>query len=125
MYQFLNVHPKKKLVADCVKRALTLATKLDYMDVQRELNRIKREKKASAANLRPVYEQFINSHSGEKMWFPAVKGMPRMNGEEFCKRFPKGTYILSMAHHLTTCIDGVIYDTWDCSKKCVYMAYKM
>ena len=30
-----------------------------------------------------------------------------------------------MAGHWSCCVDGVIYDTWDCSEKCVYTAYKM
>ena len=59
------------------------------------------------------------------MCFPAVKGKPRMNGERFCKAYPKGNYILVMAGHLSCCIDGVIYDTWDCSDKCCYTAYKV
>ena len=48
-----------------------------------------------------------------------------MNGERFCIAYPKGRYILNMAGHWSSCIDGVIYDTWDCSEKCVYTAYKM
>ena len=28
-------------------------------------------------------------------------------------------------HQITACVDGVIYDTWDCSEKCVYTAYQI
>ena len=56
---------------------------------------------------------------GVKLSFPAKKGESRMNGEKFCKLYPKGRYILCMANHLTACVDGIIYDTWDCSDKCV------
>ena len=48
-----------------------------------------------------------------------------MNGHLFCEMFPKGSYILNMAKHLSCCVDGVIYDTWDCSDKCVYTAYRI
>ena len=42
MYKYLNVHPKGKIVRDCVKRAITLTANMDYMTVQRELNRYKK-----------------------------------------------------------------------------------
>ena len=32
---------------------------------------------------------------------------------------------MNMAGHWRCCINGVIYDTWDCSEKCVYTAYKI
>lgn len=126
MYEFCNVHPKGKLVGDCVKRAITKATGMDYMEVQRELNRHK--KVTGCTN---YYDHNHGTHyiehvlNGTKMSFPATKGKPRMNGERFCKAYPKGNYILSMAGHLSCCIDGVIYDTWDCSEKCVYTAYRV
>lgn len=31
MYQYFNAHPKGKRVGDCVKRAITKATGMDYM----------------------------------------------------------------------------------------------
>lgn len=126
MYKFLNVHPQGKRVGDCVKRAITTATQKDYKEVSRELNRYKKisgsEKFNSNENWRGYVENVLRA---EKISFQAVKGQPRMNGERFCKTYPKGRYILRMASHLSCCVDGVIYDTWDCSDKCVYQAYKV
>ena len=48
-----------------------------------------------------------------------------MNGIMFCATHPKGRYILNMAGHWSCCVDGIIYDTWDCSEKCVYTAYEI
>lgn len=56
----------------------------------------------------------------EKLSFPAIAGNSRMNGKKFCEIYPKGNFILRMANHWSCCCDGVIYDTWDCSEKCVY-----
>lgn len=36
---------------------------------------------------------------------------------------PSGKLIVQIARHLTTVIDGVINDTWNCSGKCVYGYY--
>ena len=126
MYQFLNVHPEGKLVPDCVKRAITTAAKMDYHQVQLELNRHKKVTGAKKFNDDRNWKSYIeNVLDSRKLSFPAVKGMSRMNGERFCKAYPKGSYVLNMAGHLSCCVDGVIYDTWDCSHKAVYTAYRI
>lgn len=37
--------------------------------------------------------------------------------EDFCKDYPKGTYVLGFGTHVATVIDGNIYDSWDSSKE--------
>ena len=126
MYKFLNVHPEGKLVPDCVKRAITVAANMDYRDVKIELNRHKKLTGAKTFNEDKNWKSYvINVLDGKWISFPATKGLPRMNGERFCKAFPKGNYILSMAGHLSCCVDGVIYDTWDPSDRCVYGCYEI
>ena len=126
MYQFLNVHPEGKFVGDCVKRAITTAAQMDYHEVQLELNRHKRLTGAKYFNEDKNWKSYVeNVLNGTKLSFPAKRGMPRMNGERFCKAYPKGRYILNMAGHLSCCVDGIIYDTWDCSEKCCYTAYEI
>ena len=124
MYEFCNVHPYGLMVGDCVKRAITKTTGMDYMEVQRGLNRHKKITGAKVFNESHNPDSYVeNVLHAKKIVFPAEKGKPRMNGERFCKAYPKGKYILSMAGHWSCCIDGVIYDTWDCSEKCVYKCY--
>lgn len=126
MYKYLNVHPKGLRVGDCVKRAITLVAQMDYMEVQRELNRYKKVTGAKSYNSDYNPHKYCeNVLKMKKLSFPAKKGEPRMNGVKFCETFPKGRYILNMAGHWSSCIDGVIYDTWDCSDKCVYTAYEV
>ena len=126
MYQYYNAHPKGLLVGDCVKRAISKAANMDYMEVQRELNRYKKVTGAKAFNSDYNPHKYVeNVLHGVKLSFPAEKGKPRMNGQRFCESYKKGRYILNMAGHWSCCVDGVIYDTWDCSDKCVYTAYKI
>lgn len=125
-YQFYNAHPKGLFVGDCVKRAICKATGMDYMEVQRELNRHKKVTGAKEFNSDYNPHHYVETVlHGVKLSFPAVKGQPRMNGERFCESYKKGRYILNMAGHWTCCVDGVIYDTWDSSSKCVYTAYRV
>lgn len=123
MYKKLNVHPKGLIVGDCVKRAFTVATDKDYMEVQRELNYLKKETGATSFNSNENWKAYVTKQGWHKIAYPAVKGEPRMDGHVFTKTHPVGTYILRMAGHITVCKDGVIYDTWDCRRKCVYTAW--
>ncbi len=57
--------------------------------------------------------------------FPARKGKPRMTGAEFCRKHPRGRFILRMANHVAAVKDGQVYDTWDSTGRCVYAAWEM
>ncbi|MBQ2015580.1 MAG: hypothetical protein II207_01100, partial [Clostridia bacterium] len=48
------------------------------------------------------------------------KGSKRPTVLSFTKEHKEGTYILSVAHHLTVCKDGKYYDIWDCGESCLY-----
>lgn len=126
MYCYLNLHPKGKIVGDCVKRAIAGATGMDYMEVARQLNRAKKITHCDVFNERRNIRYYLLEvlHTTE-LKFPAVKGTSRMNGKRFSQMFPDGQYILNMAGHLSCCVNGTIYDTWDCSDKCVYSAYRI
>ena len=125
-YKFYNAHPEGKLVRDCVKRSITLVANMDYHEVQLELNRYKKVTGAKTFNEMKNCGAYVEKvlHM-ERLSFPAEKGKRRMDGWSFCETFPKGRYILNMAGHWSSCVDGVIYDTWDCRDKCVYTAYRL
>lgn len=126
MYVYSNPHPKGKRVGDCVKRAIVHATGMDYMEVQRQLNRCKREIGGTSYKSNNTWPYFIEKKlQAIPIKIEVVPGEPRINGETFGLHFPKGKYILRMAKHLSCCIDGNLIDSWDCSEKCVYKAWKV
>ncbi len=49
----------------------------------------------------------------------------RENVDEFAKAHPRGRYVVSISGHWTACIDGIVYDTWDCSKESVLSYYEV
>lgn len=124
IWKYYNAHPDNKNVKDCVVRAYCTACKIDYLDARKELNRFCKQFNLKYKN-RFVIHKFMDSKNFTKIRFPAQKGFNRMNGHMFAITYPTGKYILNMAHHLTCCIDGIIYDTWDCTDKCVYNAWKV
>ena len=60
-----------------------------------------------------------------KLKFPAQKGKPRMTAAKFVKRYPKGSFILSQAHHVVAVLDGIVYDKFDSTERCVYEAWQI
>ena len=126
MYTYYNAHPKGLLVGDCVKRAIAKAANMDYMEVQRELNRYKKVTGAKSYNSDYNPHKYVeNVLHGVKYSFPAKAGKKRMTPEQFCQDYPRGHFILNMAGHWTCVIDGVIYDTWNPEGRCVYTAYRV
>lgn len=45
--------------------------------------------------------------------------------EEFSRHKPKGTYLIRVDNHLTTMIDSVVYDIWDCRGEIVRIVWKV
>lgn len=126
MFIYSNPHPKGKNVKDCVKRAIVHATGLDYMEVQRQLNRYKKITNAKKFNSNENWKSFVlNVLKAKPIKLPSIKGQPRINGGTFGLVYPTGKYLLRMAGHLSCCIDGNLIDSWDCSEKCVYIAYQI
>lgn len=125
-FEWYNANPKGCIVRDCVKRAISKATDMSYRDVSLALNRYKKISGAKKFNNTDNWKGYVTKvlHA-KKESYPAMRGFDRMNGYTFAKSHPTGRYLLRMAHHLTACVDGVIYDTWDCLDKCVYQSYKI
>lgn len=121
-----NPHPKGLLTRYCVKRALALATGKDYMEIQRELNQLKKVTNTAVYNDNKNWKYYAEKIlKAKKISFPVEKSYARMDGGTFTTAYPKGIYLLRMAGHLTCCIDGIIHDTWNCTDKCVYNAWEV
>ena len=120
MFKFYNAHPRKLSVEDCVKRSIALTTGMPYLKVQRELN----EHKRITGAIR------FNSHGNPRSYVENVldfarvtHGDKKVTVREFARSHASGRYIVSVGEHWTACIDGVIYDTWDCGNETVLAYY--
>jgi hypothetical protein len=123
MFTEFNAHPKGLKTTDCVVRAISKATNIEYMESRRKLNQLKRDWRfTSYKDTKFLYKYF---EGYPRLIFKAVRGEPRLKGSDFTILHPKGTYILKMAGHVTLCIDGVILDIWDCTYRSVYTAWEI
>ena len=120
MYKYYNPHPKGLLTDDCVKRAIVVATGMDYSRVQRELNGHKTVTGAKSFNSVKNLCYVEDVLKAKRITFKN-----EMTADEFCKSHPRGRYILDMEGHWSACVDGCIYDTWDCGKGRVNFAYEV
>lgn len=131
---------------DCVTRAIAIATGIDYKEVYDALfdgiDQLKtsgrsryakklRIKKSGTRGTSPrngvhpkVYDKYLKSLG----W----KWVPTMTIGSGCKvhlrgdELPKGRLIVRVSKHVCAVIDGVLHDTYDCSRggqRCVYGYY--
>lgn len=122
---------KAEKVGDCVCRAISIATQTDYMQVYRLINdlskieRTGKKKRGRSEARNGVYKQTIHKVMEQLGW----KWTPTMQIGSGCKvhlrsnELPKGRLVVSVSKHCTAVIDGVIHDTYDCSRegtRCVY-----
>ena len=125
-YRFYNVHPHHLFVDDCTKRSIALTTGMDYKLVAKGLNKHKR-----MTGVKTYYDHpNPNSYVENVLGFLRVKVARRadaapLTAEAFALEHPKGRFILSLSGHWVACIDGVLFDTWDCSKEEVLSYYEI
>ena len=116
---------KAKDVGDCVTRAIAIAMRKDYKEVYDELNRrskadrSKRHGKGSSRD--GVYKSVWKKYLKDAGWIyvttcgfgSRAKKLRFVDGA-----LPaKGRLIVQLSGHLTALIDGVVNDTYDCSRQ--------
>jgi len=130
----------KGLADDCVVRSIAIVAKLPYKEVYNELfERAKafsrrrskvakmiREKGASPRNgvYKEVYKEYL-SELGFK-WVPTMKVGAGCTVHLRKEELPGGRLLVFVSRHLTAFVNGVIHDTYDCSRngtRCVYGYY--
>jgi hypothetical protein len=119
----------KGTTGDCVTRAIAIATGLDYKKVYDDLNEMakhERKSKYKKSNSRTGVRRTTLRKYLEGMGWKFVPTMLIGSGCRVHLRadeLPGGTIICSVSHHLTCVIDGVLNDTYDCTRdgnRCVY-----
>jgi hypothetical protein len=119
---------------DCVVRSIAIITGKPYQEVYDAINDIskteritKRKKTKSTARngvYKTTYDKYIKSlgYTWIPTMFIGVGCKVHLNADEL----PSGRLIVSVSKHMTAVIDGVIYDTFNCSRvgrRCVYGYY--
>lgn len=104
---------KADCVGDCAVRAIANGTGLDYKKVYDDLKKLNNGKSCRNGTPKDISKKYLLS-LGFK-W----KGINRREGNS-CRLtkedLPNGTIIVRVSKHLTCVKNGVLYDTYDCSR---------
>ena len=121
----------KGTAGDCVVRAITIATGFTYSEIYSTMNlfvkdeRLTKRKRNKSASRTGVHKDQIQKFLNALNW----TWTPTMFIGQGCKvhlkadELPSGILIVSLSKHVTCVVDGVINDTYDCSRngtRCVY-----
>ena len=116
-----NLNPKSSNCGDCVIRALAGAFVVTWRDIFLGLMPIAHDN-YWLPNSKQCYEYYLTER---RETTPLKLVVKKGDKRKKVKDFTKGTWVLSCANHLTHVRDGVCYDTWDCTEKAVYKAWKV
>lgn len=121
-------------VGDCVTRAIAIATGRDYKEIYDTLNQMAKKestkrhrghKRSQSRNgvFKETWKRYLANIGWVHVSTCAI-GSSKSKVKFVDGALPeKGTYIVQLSRYLTTLVDGVINDTYDCSKKQYYDWY--
>ena len=111
MFVYYNPNPANKVVGDCAIRAIAKALDIGWEQAYA---------KAVVTGFR-----MGDLPSSDAVWGSVLRqnGFVRESlpntcpdcytAEDFCRDYPKGTYVLGFGGHTATIIDGTLYDSWN------------
>lgn len=122
---------KAERVGDCCARAIAIATGKDYKEVYDDINRLaKRERKGKNKRSISSAREGVYMETAKKLlqeygwiWHPTMKIGQGCKVHVKADELPAGRIILHLSRHFTCMVDGVLHDTYDCSRegtRCVY-----
>lgn len=118
-FRYVNLNPNGEHRNDCVTRAISLASGLDYSEVRRKLRYTSR-----------LLDCMRLCWSCYSFFITEVLGCRQVNCDgltvgEFADLHPIGIYLIRIKGHLTTLQDGVCYDLWNCLDRECDLAWQM
>lgn len=106
-----NPNPKGKSVGDCTIRAISTALQKTWENIFMEL-----AVQGLMMSDMPSANAVTTAYLRKKGFFR--KTIPNTcpdcyTIEDFCHDHPKGVFVIGTGSHLTTVIDGTLFDSWD------------
>lgn len=108
---------------DCAIRCMCKAENMSWLAAYDMMYALSREVQCPM-NCKIGFEHVVKSTCYEYTGISNKKGTKRPTVLSFSKDNPCGTYILVLANHYVTVVDGKYYDTWDSGECCLYGYWK-
>ena len=111
MWIYANPNPVRDEEPDCVVRALALATGKTWNLVHLELSDLSREN-GTMPSVNWLWGLWLQLHGFRQFLLP--EACPEcVTVREFCRRYPRGTYVIGTGNHAICIRDGNYLDAWD------------
>lgn len=117
MYKYLNNNTHQRFVDDCTVRAISLAENKSWNYTYNKLSDLARSK-GLMFNSVEFIEDYLDYNYLRECHTAKTVG-------EFAYENQKGTFLVTMPNHITVVIDGIIYDTFDCSDRIMRCAWRI
>lgn len=109
MFRYYNNNPLSLEEADCVTRAISLASGYSYAEIQDKLYHMSRLLDCEELCV-CCYKHLLD----DIFCYPRLRTKDMTVGE-IADEYPEGILLVRIEGHLTCIIDGIIRDLWDCS----------
>lgn len=117
-FEKLNLNPSGRKAFDCVIRSIVKASGKTWLEVFDGLTKIARVE-FCIPNEKRAYEIYLENIGFKKQRMPRFADNTRYTVAEFADAYSHGTFVVSVARHLTCVENGTLYDTWNCGHKSV------
>ena len=116
-YQFYNANSKGNFVNDCTIRAISIAEGKTWDETYEELSDIAQNNGIILDDVNFI-EPLLDSRYDRICCYEKYVG-------GFAEEHPYGIFLITMNGHITCCIDGTIYDTFDCRNRVMWCAWEV
>lgn len=117
MWKYYNANARGNFVNDCVIRAISKAERKSWDETYEELSDIAQEEGILLDDVNFV-ENYLDKRYKRACHYSKTVG-------EFVEEYTKGTFLITMQGHITVAIDGIIYDTFDCTNRRMWCAWQV
>ena len=117
MYRYYNANPNKRHIDDCVIRSISLLTGKTWDETYDELSDIASDDRLMFDSVEFV-EDYLDDRYKRECNYSKTVG-------EFANEYPSGKYAVTMNGHITAIINGIIYDTFDPSRRIMRCAWRI
>lgn len=116
-FHFYNANARGNYVNDCVVRAISLAEGKSWDETYKELSILAQHEGILLDDVEFV-ENYLDTKYERQCHYAKTVG-------EFMNEFPVGIYLVTMENHITTIVDGILYDTFDCQNRRMWCAWEV
>lgn len=118
-FVYYNRNPYGIEEEDCVCRAISLATGIDYEIIEQKL--------AITGNLLDCDSLCVCCYKFllEDVFKAKSVDCDYMSVAKFADNYPNGVYLVRVSGHLTCVIDNCVFDIWDCRNEIVTDAWEI